>query len=190
METENKTIRSYIINAEAIFKGTEPSLMTIEEINAMVVKANTKYLDLEFVPDETSILGSEDRTLMDSTVTQWRRPDKFLKAPYEFVTRIHPNNLQSGKLDNEAFFSVLRALATRPPLIERLFLSPMQINTNGVYRLRICKNGEWQSVTIDDSVPCEPISHPKFTRSIDNDLWPMLIEKAYAKLHRSYFALR
>lgn len=66
----------------------------------------------------------------------------------------------------------------------------MQINPHGVYRLRICKNGEWQSVTIDDSIPCEPISHPKFTRSLENDLWPMLIEKAYAKIHRSYFSLR
>jgi calpain-15 len=127
---------------------------------------------------------------MDATVTQWRRPDKFLKSPYDLITRIHPTNLVSGKLDDEAFFSVLRNLSTRPPLIERLFLSPTQINHSGVYRLRICKNGEWQSVTIDDTIPCEPISHPKFIHSTDNDLWPMLIEKAYAKLHRCYFSIR
>jgi hypothetical protein len=29
IETENKTIKSYVINAESIFKGTEPSLMSI-----------------------------------------------------------------------------------------------------------------------------------------------------------------
>lgn len=147
---------------------------------------------MDFIPDEVSLIGKEDRTLLDATVTQWRRPEKFLKAPFELFARIHPNNIMAGKLDDEAFFSVLRCMAIRPPLIERLFLSPTQVNLNGVYRLRICKNGEWQSVTIDDSIPCEPISHPKFTRSseADNDLWPMLIEKAYAKLHRSYFSLR
>lgn len=74
--------------------------MTIEEINLLVDKANTKYLDLEFIPDEISIIGKSDRTLMDSTVTQWRRPEKFLKTPFELISRIHPNNIISGKLDD------------------------------------------------------------------------------------------
>jgi hypothetical protein len=44
-------------------------------------------------------------------------------------------------------------------------------------------------VTIDDLFPCSPLGDPLFAGSSRNELWVMLLEKAYAKLHGSYFAL-
>jgi hypothetical protein len=87
-----------------------------------VDKANTKYIDIDFIPNEASIINKGNRNLKDSTVTQWRRPEKFLKSPYEVITQIRPNNLVTGKMDDETFSSVLRNLSTRPHLIERLFV--------------------------------------------------------------------
>jgi calpain-15 len=31
-----------------------------------------------------------------------------------------------------------------------------EYNEEGVYRVKICKNGEWQEVVIDDYFPCFP----------------------------------
>jgi len=56
--------------------------------------------------------------------------------------------------------------------------------------MKICKNGEWVFVTIDDLFPCYPLATPIFSSSHGNELWVLLLEKAYAKLHGSYFALR
>ena len=65
-----------------------------------------------------------------------------------------------------------------------------QKNKEGVYRIKFCKNGEWTEVTIDDLFPCIPFGGPLFSRAHGNEMWVMLIEKAYAKLHGNYFTLR
>ena len=47
-----------------------------------------------------------------------------------------------------------------------------------------------REVTIDDMFPCEPRGQPLFTSCPNNELWMMLLEKAYAKLHGSYYLLK
>ena len=83
----------------------------------------------------------------------------------------------------------LASLAERPKLVENLFITPTK-NADGVYRIKFCKNGEWVEVTVDDYIPCGPFKGPLFSRAHGNELWVLLIEKAYAKLHGSYCSLR
>ncbi len=63
-------------------------------------------------------------------------------------------------------------------------------NEEGVYRVRLCKSGEWQSVTVDDYFPCHVDGGPIFSTTKEQSLWMLILEKAYAKLHGSYLALR
>ena len=56
--------------------------------------------------------------------------------------------------------------------------------------MRLCKNGEWQSITVDDYFPCHVDGGAIFSTTAENELWIMILEKAYAKLHGSYLALR
>lgn len=55
-----------------------------------------------------------------------------------------------------------------------------------MYRVKFCKNGVWVTVTVDDYFPCYPEGEPLFARAHGNELWVMLLEKAYAKLHGNY----
>ena len=42
-------------------------------------------------------------------------------------------------------------------------------------------------VLVDDHIPCDQDQgEPVFATSIDKDLWVLLLEKAWAKLHGSY----
>ena len=52
--------------------------------------------------------------------------------------------------------------------------------------MKINKNGVWQELTIDDYMPCSLEGPPLFTRSHGNELWVLLLEKAYAKIHGSF----
>ena len=52
-----------------------------------------------------------------------------------------------------------------------------------VFRLKLYKLGEWVPVVIDDYFPCYYNGQPMFTQISGNEIWPLLIEKAYAKLY-------
>lgn len=97
--------------------------------------------------------------------------------------------MKPGVLGNEWFLSAIAVLAERPALIERLFITK-EVNEMGIYRVRLCKNGEWVTVTVDDYFPCYPEGEPIFAKCHGNELWVMLLEKAYAKLHGNYYLLR
>lgn len=81
--------------------------------------------------------------------------------------------------------AAVASIAENPALVRRLFLTKTY-NPEGVYRLRICKNGEWIDVIVDDYIPCYFNGGPIFTRGNGNELWVLLLEKAYAKLHGDY----
>ena len=73
-------------------------------------------------------------------------------------------------------------------MVRRLFITE-EYNEEGIYKIKIFKNGEIVVVTIDDYIPCRHNGGPLFSRSGGNELWVMLIEKAYAKIHGNYHAL-
>jgi len=59
------------------------------------------------------------------------------------------------------------------------------LNLNGVYCVCFWTGGEYQAILVDSQLPYQGYS-PKYMRSADHSLWPMIIEKAFAKLHGSY----
>ena len=56
--------------------------------------------------------------------------------------------------------------------------------------MQFCRTGLWETVLVDDYIPCFPGGGPAYTRNHWNELWAMLLEKAYAKLNGSYAALK
>lgn len=110
---------------------------------------------------------------------------KGLFPPEVFYGKIEPSDIKQGNLGDCWFMCALSSLAEMPHLVTRLFLTP-KANDAGLYRVKLCKNGEWIIVTIDDYFPCYPNGGPIFSRSSGNELWVLLLEKAYAKLHGNY----
>ena len=49
----------------------------------------------------------------------------------------------------------------------------------------MCIDGEMKEIVLDDYFPCSN-GIPLFSRSNGNELWVLLIEKAYAKIFGSY----
>jgi calpain-15 len=52
--------------------------------------------------------------------------------------------------------------------------------------VRLCHNGIWKTVIIDDCFPCTQHKHLAFTQAPRRQLYIPLIEKACAKLFGSY----
>ena len=109
-------------------------------------------------------------------------------TPQVFEKAIEPADIKQGQLANCWFLCACSSIAEMPELVERLFITK-EYNDEGVYRVKLCKDGEWREVTIDDYFPCFPKAGPFFSRAHNNELWVLLLEKAYAKLHGNYKTL-
>jgi hypothetical protein len=148
------------------------------------------FLDPSFPPTDTSIYDKESEPkypLQQKPV--WKRPHEFMKDPQLFCDGIDPNDINQGALGNCWFLASIASVAENPALIRRLFIT-QEYNRQGLYQLRICKNGEWVKVTVDDYIPCHNKGGPMFCRATGDELWVLLLEKAYAKLHGNYVQLR
>ena len=101
-----------------------------------------------------------------------------------FADAITPTDIQQGLLGDCYFLSVLSVLTEKPERIERLF-AISEMNQQGIWAVKLYKNGEHAEVVMDDFVPCLD-GEPCFSKANGNELWVIILEKAWAKLHGCY----
>ena len=101
-----------------------------------------------------------------------------------FLDGIQPEDVQQGELGNCYFLSALSAITEHPERIQRLFVNST-LNEAGVYGVRMTKNGEKLQVIVDSYIPCLN-QKPIFSTGNGNELWVIILEKAWAKVHGSY----
>ena len=162
-----------------------------------------KFTDDEFPPCDDSIWTpqptfSEDGTAsFDSSEVEkadlvWMRPEEFFQDEeyHMFEDKIEPNDINQGALGNCWFLCSIACLAEFPQLIRKLFQEDSQeLNDYGLYNITLCIDGQWRNYSLDDLMPCTSDNHsPQFARANHNELWVMLLEKAYAKACGSYWA--
>ena len=81
--------------------------------------------------------------------------------------------------------SAIGMVQTRPELLSRIHHVPE--HTSGLHALRIFKNGVWETVVVDDMVPCIGRLKPAYGSNTDPTAGKVaLLEKALAKLYGSY----
>jgi hypothetical protein len=168
-----------------------------EEAEFELGQLNAKFIDCDFLPNDQAVVhsryGEAMREVFDYVV-HWRRPEEFCNEEGETEIKVfnynepEPNDIHPGILPDNHLASALSALAEKYNLIKRLFVSEYA-SKNGIYILKLCVNGEWTNVIIDDLFPCIPMSNPLVTRSPGNEMWVLIIEKALAKVHDSYYSL-
>lgn len=155
-----------------------------------------QFSDPTFPPNENSLLKGlqlSNQNLANSSFKKWSkirwlRVPEFYKNPTVFnkENEISPNEIKQGALVNCYFLSVIAALAEHPDRIKKIFITD-EINTTGIYGIRLCLDGEWKEIVIDDYFPCDhKKSVPCFSTSSGHTLWVQIVEKCYAKAYGSY----
>lgn len=154
-------------------------------------KKNIKYTDPDFPPVEASLarnwssLSQKQQTNWKKFV--WRRAEEIFGSDYDiFYQEIEPNDIRQGQLGDCYLLSSLSSLAERPFVVKKIF-NPTEKNQYGIYSVWLNVNGSWENIIIDDYFPCvNEKGGPAFSKANGNELWVLILEKAYAKAFGSY----
>ena len=113
------------------------------------------------------------------------------KRPQLFEGKIEPADLCQGAVGDCWLVAAFACGSEFPHMIRHMFLTK-EYNPRGLYKIRIydVQQKKWVVVTVDDRIPCPKRSKtPRFMRPNGNELWAILLEKAYAKFCGSYAAI-
>ena len=147
-----------------------------------------KFSDKQFPPELKSIEGHGDIELKEQYRKYvWKRPQEMFEENFNLCSKgVEPNDVRQGDLGDCYFICALSALAEKPERAKRIILSK-NFSEEGVYSVALCITGVWEEVIVDDLFPWNlSKKKPAFSQSRSNDLWVMLLEKAWAKVHGGY----
>ncbi|XP_007936999.1 calpain-13 [Orycteropus afer afer] len=125
---------------------------------------------------------------------EWKRPwmDSSRGPPYFIRESASRFDIQQGQAGDCWVLAALGSLTQSPHCLRKIL--PMKQSFShqyaGIFHFRFWQCGQWVDVVVDDRLPVlyqeYLFVHP---RRDNNEFWPCLLEKAYAKLHGSYFHL-
>jgi len=141
-------------------------------------KNHIPYLDKQF-PLTAQSLGNEVIKLVD----RWERPPLNSKAFTEFSCSI---DIKSGVLCNYYFVSALSALSIDQ--LKNLLLENNKSESElGAYYVKTYYAGKERFTIVDSYFPTLKNGNWAFSCSVkNNEVWPQIFEKVFAKIHGSY----
>ncbi|XP_044749533.1 calpain-B-like isoform X2 [Coccinella septempunctata] len=152
------------------------------------LQSNTLFEDPEFPANNYSLFatGYADRHFI------WKRPGEICDDPQLFVEGFSRFDVQQGELGD----CWLLAAVANLTMYRRLFFQIVPDDQGfgedyaGIFHFRFWQYGRWVDIVIDDRLPTDGGKLVYLHSTEENEFWSALLEKAYAKLHGSYEALK
>ncbi len=178
----------------------------VRELAAALRASGKKFTD--------TVFPAHDAWSNQGVGVEWKRPEEFAasgRKPVVFSDGASPEDITQGALGNCYFLAALSSCAAAEggKLIEDLIIEDG--SDVGLYGVKFFVNGSWVTVVVDDLFPVVPKLQvrrtenevrltetgewtPLFAHSDPHDgsprqemeLWVMIAEKAWAKLHGGY----
>ncbi|KAM7395233.1 hypothetical protein PAMA_006817 [Pampus argenteus] len=147
-------------------------LKTFLELRDKYVSKKVLFEDPLFPADDSSLFYSHKSSMK----FEWKRPTLM-------------NLLLTGDC---WLLAAIACLTLNEKLLYRVIPPDQSFTENyaGIFHFQFWRYGEWIDVVVDDRIPTFN-NQLVFTKSFrKNEFWSALLEKAYAKLHGSYEALK
>ncbi len=165
-------------------------------------ESNIKFEDEEFPANEISLHNNNPEFAGKWSNLFWMRPEQFLRNEQikVFQNKIEPQDILQGGLGDCYFLCTLAALAEWPERIRKLFQCANDISwpvdeitevgkQAGVFFVSRQVRGELTEMVVDELFVVQPTQQgtmAAFTRSHESELWVMILEKAWAKVHGTF----
>ena len=154
---------------------------------AQIEESGDKYHDPEFNPDANSVCGYSIDFNRRGQVSglEWKRSDEYFEGDVCVYDSLDSGDIMQGQLGDCYFLAAISSIAEHPERLARIFLTK-ENEGNGLFAVALCLNGVWEDVILDDHAPCNANGKLDFNTSKTNELWVVLLEKAWAKVHGGY----
>lgn len=162
---------------KVVLSQTDDGLDKYRIIRHEFARTGVGYLDKQF-PLSSASLGERTRALVD----RWERAKRGHRI---FSDSTSGSNVEPSVLCNRYFSSALAAVGSKR-LKERMISTDEDV-AMGAFCLKMGYGGKERVVIVDSYFPVFESGQWAFSSSIKREeLWPLIFEKAYAKLFGSY----
>ncbi|GBG85181.1 hypothetical protein CBR_g39746 [Chara braunii] len=156
----------------------------------------TLFVDDQFPAADSSLYSGSD-TPRHSIPIKWFRPSEICADPKLFVDGTSYDDISQGQLGNCWFVAALSVLAMNQDAMRTVIPDAKQQEEMGfklgIFKFLFWRMGEWVEVVVDDRLPTTTdergISLVFAHSQNKQEFWSALLEKAYAKLNKSYQGL-
>uniref|UniRef100_A0A8C2VQW3 Calpain 13 n=1 Tax=Chinchilla lanigera TaxID=34839 RepID=A0A8C2VQW3_CHILA len=148
-----------------------------------------KWFMDETFPAEASSIGQKLLQGKNLSTLKWMRPKDLSRGPPHFILQGASRfDIQQGRAGNCWFLAALGSLTQNPRCLQKILMDQsFSHQYAGIFHFRFWQCGHWVEVVVDDRLPVMGkeclFVHP---RKGNQEFWPCLLEKAYAKLQGSY----
>ncbi|XP_042301361.1 calpain-3 [Sceloporus undulatus] len=161
---------------------------TFYELHNKFLKKKILYEDPDFPANESSLFYSQKLPVK----FEWKRPPEICENPRFIIGGANRTDICQGELGDCWFLAAIACLTLNEKLLFRVIPHDQTFIKDyaGIFHFQFWRYGSWVEVIIDDRLPTYN-NQLVFTKSSQqNEFWSALLEKAYAKLHGSYEALK
>eukprot|EP00826_Nyctotherus_ovalis_P053099 TRINITY_DN6845_c0_g2_i2.p1 TRINITY_DN6845_c0_g2~~TRINITY_DN6845_c0_g2_i2.p1 ORF type:complete len:802 (-),score=268.47 TRINITY_DN6845_c0_g2_i2:162-2567(-) len=157
------------------------SLLKSNQTYKETIAQGKQWTDSSFAHDGSVVKGIEE-------VSGWARASQLFKGREKVYESFAAEDIEQGVLGDCYFLAAIAALAEFPGRVEKLFLQKER-NEAGCYAVRLFINGQFVDIVVDDYFPVNSYKQPAFAGSKNQELWVMLLEKAWAKIHGDFYII-
>uniref|UniRef100_A0A8C5ZYV7 Calpain 13 n=1 Tax=Marmota marmota marmota TaxID=9994 RepID=A0A8C5ZYV7_MARMA len=153
------------------------------------------HFEDETFPAEASSIGGELLQGKNLSNLEWKRP--WVRANSLSLPFVPPHfilddasrfDIEQGIAGDCWFLAALGSLTQNPQCLQKILMDQsFSHQYAGIFRFRFWQYGQWVEVVVDDRLPTIGRDYLFVRpRKGNQEFWPCLLEKAYAKLRGSY----
>ncbi|XP_077148317.1 calpain-13-like [Ranitomeya variabilis] len=142
----------------------------------------------EYFPADMTSIGICLNNEIDTNNIEWKRPKDICKEPCFTVDGISLSDILHSKRGDCWVLSAIGSVTLKPEVLAKIIPENQGFAKRyaGIFHFRLWHLGEWMDIVIDDRLPFLDGKYLSVQPSCENEFWPCLLEKAYAKFLGSY----
>ncbi|XP_040286488.1 calpain-2 catalytic subunit-like [Bufo bufo] len=183
----SKAARLGSINNPVKFKDQD-----FEKLKAECLASRTLFEDPEF-PAAPASMGFDEYGPESEYVKglEWKRASALKKNPVFIVGGAEREDVQQGEMLDCWLLASVACLTLNQDCLFRVVPSNQSFDKDyaGIFYFKFWQYGQWMEVVVDDMLPTKDGQLMFVKSNTTHEFWSALLEKAYAKINRSYEAL-